>query len=324
MKISIVVPIYNVEQYLPGCVDSILRNDLTDCEVILVDDGSPDGCGAICEQYAARHPGLISVIHQENGGLGAARNTGIEAAKGEWMLFIDSDDKIHPDTLRILKEAARTQGTDVVSFGFFADNGVDPPVAQDVGYPATETPFRLSERKDYLLALPSAWMRLWKRELFLKTGIRYPSRVWYEDIRTTTKLFAAAEGIIVLPQPLYYYLSRPDSIMNSKKLARNREILDAMDDILDWFRTQGLYETYRTELEALTVQHVLLAASVRVARIDPRSELLAEFWDYTEKHFPDWRKNPYNKRLPGLKRLALWLAAHKRYGTLRSLFQLKG
>ena len=323
MTVSIVIPIYNVEQYLRGCVDSVLANDLTDCEVILVDDGSPDNCGAICDEYAAQHPGVITVIHQENGGLGAARNTGLEPAKGDWMLFVDSDDKLHPQTLATLKTAAQTPGAEVVSFGFFADNGVDPPVAQDVGFPPTKTPFRLSERKDYLLALPSAWMRLWKRDLFLKTGIRYPSRVWYEDIRTTASSLAVAKGIIVLPDSFYYYLSRPDSIMNNKKLGRNREIIDAMDDILGWFRAEGLYETYRDELCALTVQHVLLAGSVRVARIDSKSGLLEEFYSYTEKAFPDWKDNPYSKRLPKLKRLALSLVRRRRYGLLAFLFKLK-
>ena len=90
--ISIVVPVYKVRDYLPGCLDSILANDTSDCEIILVDDGSPDDSGAICDRYAQAHPDLIRVIHQDNGGLGAARNTGVANAKGEWLFFIDSDD----------------------------------------------------------------------------------------------------------------------------------------------------------------------------------------------------------------------------------------
>ncbi len=322
MQISIIVPIYNVREYLPSCVDSLLANDTRDCEIILVDDGATDGCGVLCDQYAREHPELIRVVHQDNGGLGAARNTGIEAAAGEWLLCVDSDDKIHPGTLAALKSAA-TPDLDVVGFQFFADNGVDPPTPQ-TAYPAPGAAFTLEQRKDYLLAPPSAWMRMWRKALFLDNGIRYPSKVWYEDIRTTVKLEAAARRILILPDSFYYYLSRPGSIMNNSKLDRNREIFLAMDDILEWFRKTGRFERYREELCALTVQHVLLAASVRVARQDPKHPLLAEFRAYTDKAFPDWKQNSYNSKLPRMKRLALWLVDRRQYRLIRTLFNLKG
>lgn len=325
MQISVIIPVYRVEDYLEACVESVLANDLEDCEIILVDDGSPDSCGAICDRYAARYPAQIRVIHQENGGLGAARNTGMEAASGTYFLFVDSDDRIHPDTVAILKQAiAREPEAEIVGFQFFSDNGRDEPKPQSSGIQATDRPFTLSQRKDYLLALPSAWMRLWHRNLFMDTGIRYPSRVWYEDIRTTAKLLPLAAKILILPQPLYYYLSRPDSIMNNKQLERNREILLALDDILAWYREQGLFEDYREELCAMTVQHVLLAGSVRVARTDPKHPLLQEFYTYTETNFPEWKKNPYQRQLPALKRLALTLTTHRQYGLLKLLFRLKG
>lgn len=322
--ISIIVPVYKVRDYLPGCLDSILANDTSDCEIILVDDGSPDDSGAICDRYAKTHPDLIRVIHQANGGLGAARNTGLAEAKGEWLFFIDSDDTIAPDSLRVLKEAILLGGADVIGFQFCADDGANPPRPQSCGFDAVAEPFRLSDRKDYLLSLPSAWMRIWKRSLFLESGIRYPSRVWYEDIRTTAKLLALSDGIRVLPDHLYNYLSRPGSIMNAKNLERNREILEAMDDVLDWYRRENLFEDYRDELCAMTVENVLLAASVRVARADPKSPLLREFADYTAKAFPDWKLNPCRKRLSRSKRLALALVEHRQYWLLKQLFALKG
>ena len=322
--ISIIVPVYKVPEYLPGCLDSILANDITDCEIILVDDGSPDDCGAICDRYAEANPGLIRVIHQANGGLGAARNTGLADAKGEWLFFIDSDDKIAPDSLRVLKNAIAKGGADVIGFQFCADDGTNPPIPKSCGFDAQAEPFRLSDRKDYLLSLPSAWMRIWKRSLFTDTGIRYPSRVWYEDIRTTTKLLPLADGIRVLPNHLYDYLSRPGSIMSNRNLERNREILDAMDDILDWYHRENLFETYHDELCAMTVENVLLAASVRVARVDTKSGLLAEFADYTAKAFPDWKQNPYRGRLTRAKRLALTLVEHRHFWLLTKLFAMKG
>ncbi len=322
--ISIVVPVYKVRDYLPGCLDSILANDTSDCEIILVDDGSPDDSGAICDRYAQAHPDLIRVIHQANGGLGAARNTGVANAKGEWLFFIDSDDTIAPESLGVLKEAIRLGGAQVIGFQFCADDGVNPPRPQSCGFDAAASPFRLSDRKNYLLSLPSAWLRLWHRSLFTESGVLFPSRVWYEDIRTTAKLLPLADGIRVLPDHLYNYLTRQGSIMNNRNLDRNREILEALDDVLDWYRHENLFDAYRDELCAMTVENVLLAASVRVARVDPKSPLLGEFADYTAKSFPDWKQNPYRKRLTRAKRLALALVEHRRYRLLKQLFAMKG
>ncbi len=323
--LSIIVPVYNVSDYLPGCLDSILANELTDCEIVLVDDGSTDGkSGQLCDEYAAAHPELIRVIHQENGGLGAARNSGMAAAKGDWFFFVDSDDKIDASSVAVLKRAIAASDAQIIGFRFYADDGTNPPTPQGTGFEPVAGPFTLEERPDYLLSLPSAWLRIWRRELFERSGITFPSRVWYEDIRTTAKLLPLAKGITVLPDHLYYYLSRPGSIMNNAKLERNREILDAMDDVLGWYREQGLFERYRPQLRALTVQHVMLAASVRVARADPKHPLLKEFYDYTETAFPDWRDDPASRTLPRMKRLALALVAKKRYRLLRLLFKMKG
>ena len=322
--ISIVVPVYKVRDYLPGCLDSILANDTSDCEIILVDDGSPDGSGAICDSYAQAHPDLIRVIHQANGGIGSVRNTGVANAKGEWLFFIDSDDTIAPDSLAVLKEAIRLGGAQVIGFQYCADDGVNPPRPQSCGFEAAAAPFRLSDRKDYLLSLPSVWIRLWKRSLFTESGIHFPTGVWYEDIRTTAKLLPLADGIRVLPDHIYNYLTRQGSIMNNQNLKRNREILEAMDDILDWYRQEGLLDAYRDELCAMTVENVLLAASVRVARVDPKSPLLLEFADYTAKAFPDWKQNPYRKRLTRAKRLALVMVEHRQYWLLKQLFAMKG
>ena len=323
MTFSIIVPVYNVQDYLPGCLDSILKNDLDDCEIILVDDGATDRSGELCDTCAAEHPERIRVVHQENGGLGAARNTGMREAKGEWLLFVDSDDKIVPETLAVLKKAVRPD-VDIVAFQFLHDDGEHTPEPRESGSAPTDAPFTLAERPSELLALPSAWMRLWRRSLFLDNGIEYPSRVWYEDIRTTAKLLPLARGIVVLPDHLYAYLERPGSIMNNAKLARNQEILDALDDILSWYRERDLASAYASELEALTVNHVLLAASVRVARADPKHPLLAAFREYTDRNYPDWPANPYLKQLPKLKALALRLIRGRHFRLLSLLFRLKG
>lgn len=323
MRFSIVIPVYNVAEYLRACVDSVLANDCSDCEIILVDDGSTDGvCPALCDQIAAEHPEFIRVIHQENRGLGGARNTGLEAAKGEYLFFVDSDDTIAPDSLTVLSEAIEKTNADIYSFHMYSHDGAGNHslIRTSQEY---EGAFSLRERPQFLFALPTACSRIWRREMFLSTGIRYPSRVWYEDIRTSAKLFASANSIVTLPHALYWYLARPGSIVRSANVERNREILDAFDDILGWFEVQGLRKTYEAELTRLAVDHIVLAASVRVARLDPRHPLLKEFSQYMDKHFPRYRSNPHNEGLSGLHKLLLKLIEGRHYRLIQLLFRLK-
>lgn len=325
MFASIVIPVYNVADYLQGCVNSVLANDCTDCEIILVDDGATDGiCPALCDRIAGEHPDLIRVIHQENRGLGGARNTGIEAAKGEYLLFIDSDDTVVPDAVAALRQAVQRTHAQVISFDFETDDGEGHHSPVKKSYFSAAEPFRLRDRREFLLSAPAAWSYLWKRSLFLDTGIRYPDRVWYEDVRTTTKLLARAESIVTLDRPLYRYLARPGSITRNAKLDRNREIMEAFEDILGWFRRENLFGDYEKELCRLTAEHVLLVASVRVARSDPKHPLLSEFAAFVEREFPDYARNPYLAQLPRAKRLALWLVQHHQFRLVQLLFAIKG
>lgn len=323
MRFSIIIPVYNVADYLQKCIDSVLANDCSDCEIILVDDGATDGlCPAICDENAARHPELIRVIHQENKGLGGARNTGIAAASGEYLFFVDSDDTITPNALSVLSAAIDESHADIYSFPYLSHDG-------EGHYTHTPTsvivdgPFTLKEHPEFLLALPAVGARIWRSELFHRSGILFPGRVWYEDIRTSTKFFALAQTIVTLREPLYHYLQRPGSIMRSSNIARNREILDAFEDLLTWYRNNQLFETYRDELCRLAIDHVLLAASVRVARMDPKSPLLAEFMAFMRREFPEHRKNPYISQLSKLHKLLIRLICGGHYRTVRFLFRLK-
>lgn len=323
MLLSIIIPVYNVAEYLRDCIDSVLRNDCTDCEIILVDDGATDGiCPGICDEYAQTHPKLIRVIHQENQGLGGARNTGISHSRGAYLLFLDSDDTITPDALTVLKDAIQETGAEIYSFPCIVHDGAgrESFLATSQVFPGK---FTLEEHPEFLLSLPAVAVRVWKTDLFLRSGIRFPGRVWYEDIRTGVKLYALAESIVTLEKPLYRYLQRPGSIMRSANLHRNLEILDAMEDLLTWYREQGLFSAYRKELCRLTVDHVLLAATVRVARLDPGSDLLEAFPAFVNREFPDWRKNPCLKSLPILHKLLLWLIRMKQYRLIRFLFRIK-
>ncbi|MCI8619748.1 MAG: glycosyltransferase family 2 protein [Oscillospiraceae bacterium] len=322
MLFSVVVPVYNVADYLPKCMNSLLGQDFDDFEIILVDDGATDGkCPALCDQYAAKCPERVRTIHQANGGLGAARNTGLEAAKGEYLFFVDSDDYIAPEALSSLAREIHKTRADMYVFGFWYVEGEEirpgePPKAP-LGQPLT-----LRACPELLLEPPMAWARIYRKELFFDTGIRYPARVWYEDLHTTPKCLYQARQIVVLPQMLYFYLLREGSIMRSSNIRRNLEILDALEAVRCYFADVGKLSQYYDALSCLAVEHTMLAAQ-RVLMADPKADILPDFLGYVQKHFPDYRKNPMLSRLGRKKRIALRLLEWKQYRLLYSLFTMQ-
>ena len=322
-KASVIVPVYNVEAYLEKCVQSILRQTERDFELLLVDDGSTDSSGQLCEELAKKDS-RVRVIHQENQGLGGARNTGIREAKGDWLLLVDSDDWIEPEILEKSLEAGLREEADMVVFPFRSvdEEGRELAVFRE-NIPVGRA-FALKERKDILLTAPVAWNKLYRTAFFRETGLAYPSRVWYEDIRTTPKLMALARRMVFLGDIGYNYLQRQGSIMNSGKVARNVEIIQAFDDILPWFREHVLFAEYRQELEYLAVFHAYLTASVRVILADRKSPLLARLAAYLQEQFPTWRKNAYLSRLGAKRRLLVFLLGIKWYWAVALLFMLKG
>ena len=325
MKISVVVPVYNVADYLPACVESLLKQDCSDWEIILVDDGATDGkCPALCDAYARAHPDLIRVIHQANGGLGAARNTGLEQAAGDYVLFVDSDDTIADNTLSRLEQEIDRTAADmyIFSFRYVEEDGTQRP-AEPRRSRADSSVRTLSDAPELLLDPPMAWNRLCRRSLFTDTGIRFPGRVWYEDLCTTPGLLLRAKSIIQLEDPFYGYLLRQGSIMRSSNLRRNLEILHALDLARAPFEQAGRLEEFRPWLTCLAVDSAMAAAR-RVLTADPKAEYLPEFLGYVQAHYPDYRSCPL---LPGLGRkklILLKLLEGRHYRLAAAMFRLAG
>lgn len=319
-RFSIIVPVYRVEAYLAKCIDSVLAQSCRDFELLLIDDGSPDGSGKICDEYAARVPEKIRVFHQENGGAGAARNLGIAQAQGEYLLFVDGDDYLSEELLSDLSAAMEKSDADLYLFGAFVEQ--DGKVVGELHEAIDcDRPYSAQEAPRLFFGVMAPWNRAYRRTLF--SDIRFDSNVWYEDIRVVTKINAVAQSALRLPGAYYHYLRREGSTMNNKTVARNVEILYAFDDILSWYGTHGYAEHYRDELCFLAVQHILLAATVRVLMIDRKHPLIGQFRDYMDTHFPDFTRNPYLSELDGNKRLIYRLLLKKHYRTVRLIFRVK-
>ncbi len=324
MKFSIVVPVYNVADYLPACMDSLLAQQCEDAEILLVDDGSTDGRSpALCDDYAARCPDLVRVIHQANGGLGAARNTGLEAARGDYLLFVDSDDTLEPNTLARLREETEKTHADMYVFHYcyVTENGErpgEPRLSRVTGLPTS-----LEEEPNLLLDSPSACFRLWKRDLFADGTIRFPGRVWYEDLCTTPKALLRTGTIVQLPDSFYRYLLRPGSIMRNDNLKRNLEILNALETTRAYYEAEGALERFRPWLCFLAVDSVLAAAR-RVLLADPKADFLPDFLNYVKEKYPDYRRCELLPNLGRRKLVLLKLLEGKHYRRAKAMFTLSG
>lgn len=320
MKLSIVIPIYNVREYLASCVESCLLPDRDDYEIVLVNDGSTDDSGQIAAEYAARYPETIRLITTENGGLGAARNVGLEHASGDFVFFLDSDDRLADGALEEILAELKPE-RDMLIFDFLSVNP-DGSVIERMPGCGKNGAVSLADYPDLLLAYPSGCNKICRRSLFLDSGIRFPGRVWYEDLRTMPKLYPLTDRIFAVSKAWYLYLLRPGSITNSAKLQRNLEIIDAVDDLLGYYKERGLYDAYRTQLEYVAFYNMFLTGSVRVCLADPKSPVLTQLKRAFLERFPDFKENAYIRSMSKKHRLLTSLLLSEQYGAVASLMRL--
>lgn len=221
--VSVVVPVYNVKDYVLKCLESLARQSYEQIEIIVVDDGSTDGSGEICDEFA-RDDGRIKVFHKKNGGVSSARNYGIKKAKGEYVCQVDSDDWVKKDFVVKMVEVAEKENADIVVCGY---NDCIPEWRVISGEGATVKLLTLQENMEIV-----AWNKMYRRSLF--DDVPYPEGENYEDSLTTYKLLSKAGKVVYVPKSLYVYRERVGSIMKEGKkeeklIARERAAREAME-----------------------------------------------------------------------------------------------
>jgi glycosyltransferase involved in cell wall biosynthesis len=237
-KISVIVPVYNVEKYLDRCVESVVAQTFTDFELILVDDGSPDNCPQMCDEWAKKDDRII-VIHQENGGLSAARNAGIDWAfqnsDSQWITFIDSDDWVNRRYLESLYNATIDNNL-LIGFGkYYLTDGSD-------FVEHTEFSSEIVGVEDFfidnnILSI-IACAKLFSKSLFYE--VRFPVGKIHEDEFTIYKLLFNVEKIVVVHQPIYYYYRNSQGIIGSNSSFRRTDAFDAFEEQIGFFSDKGL------------------------------------------------------------------------------------
>lgn len=227
--ISVIVPVYKVEKYLPNCIESVQKQTYTNWELILVDDGSPDSCPKICDEYA-RHDDRIKVIHKENGRVAKARNAALRIAKGEYVTFLDGDDYLHKDFLGILCKMIVSQKADIVQCDFVKGTATifpDVKIVEQISTYDNHSVFLKQKSKIVV------WGKLYKRYIF--DGRLVTEDKFFEDDFTTWKWYYAANKIAITNVPLYYYMDNQQSTMAMHKKKPNWDFLDAYKERIDFF-----------------------------------------------------------------------------------------
>ena len=239
--ISVIVPVYRVEEYLERCVKSILSQTYKNLEVILVDDGSPDQCPAICDACAEKDA-RVKVIHQENKGLSGARNAGINAASGEYLALVDSDDYVSPHFIEELYQLLKDTGCAIgqCRFSYVKGEGlVEEGDSAFCIYRGESLMEQLYGPEEKATCFVVAWNKLYRAELFKETGIRYPEGRIHEDEATTYRLFHEAKKLAFLDRALYGYYTENGGSITSVFSAKRLQWLTAHEERIAFFKNNG-------------------------------------------------------------------------------------
>ena len=290
-KVSVIVPVYNVEKYLSKCLDSLVNQTLKDIEIIVVNDGATDNSAAVIDSFVCKYPQIISLT-KENGGLSDARNYGMPYATGEYIGFVDSDDYVDIDMYEKLYTKAKEENSDIVECDLhhvFPDGTID-----------TEVGDRIQDKKQMLMMGRSVvWNKIYRREWLEKTEIKFPKGLIYEDVEFFCKLVPHIKIYSYVDAASIYYVQRGESI-NNKQSLKTLHILKILENIKQYYQKQGLYDEYKDALEFFFTRILLCSSFSRMCRIEDdkeRKEALGKNWKMLQETFPMWRKNQYLKAL---------------------------
>ena len=298
-KVSIIVPVYNVELYLRRCLESLVNQTLKDIEIIIVDDGSKDSSADIAKEYEKKYSN-IKYYRKENGGLSDARNYGLKYATGKYIAFLDSDDYVEKSLYEKMYEKAKKEDSDMVECNFYWS--YQRKNKKDIGQ-------KYYGKKEMIeKARVVAWNKLYKKEIIDKSGIEFPKGLVYEDVEFFYKIVPYIENVSFVKEPLIYYVQRKKSIINTQD-QKTQDIFKILDNVLSYYKEKKIYDDYKDVLEFTFMRLLLCSSFKRICKIKDkicRKELLNKTWVYLYEKFPLCKENPIlNKELNLKKRYML-------------------
>ncbi len=292
-KISVVVPVYNVEPYLDRCLNSLVYQTISDIEIVVVNDGSTDKSRDIISRYVASYPNKLFAYDKPNGGLSDARNYGITKCHGDYIGFVDSDDYVDLDMFKLMYDKAISKNFDVVVCDVRLDFGNR---SIEISSNVDEDKFdKDSIKKQMLDIYPTAWNKIYKKNLLGK--INFKKDVWYEDVEFLYRLFPYINSIGTLKMPLINYVQRSGAISKTY----NKKIFDYINNfngIVEFYKKNNFYEEYYSELEYCYVKYLyttFIKAASHLEKVKYKKACIKAKENVLE-HFPDYKKNKYIKK----------------------------
>ncbi|HOZ54957.1 MAG TPA: glycosyltransferase [Clostridia bacterium] len=303
-KVSVIVPVYNVQDYIRKCMESLVNQTLDDIELIIVNDGSTDGSIEIAKEYQEKNK-KIKIVNKKNGGLSDARNYGVRYANGEYIAFLDSDDYVEYDTYERMYEKAIEEQADCVECNFIWEYENKSKI--DIGY-------MYSNKSEMIIySRVVAWNKLIKNSLLKNIDEIFPIGLRYEDIEFFYKLIPKIEKVAFIKEPKIHYVQRKTSIANTQSI-KNRDIFIVLSNVLNYYKSNGLYDKYKSELEYTFSRLLLCSSFFRIVKIKDeniRKKLINENWMILNEKFPNWKKNRIIKNRKSIKNL--YLSSINRY-----------
>lgn len=303
-KVSIIVPIYNVEEYLEKCINSILKQTYKNIEVLLVDDCATDNSGKIAKEFEKIDERCKYIKREKNGGLSAARNTGISNATGEYLAFIDSDDWVSEYFIEHMLSIAQKNNCEIVVCDYIMVTDGKEKVANSL-YPLNSNS-TMQQKVAYIRN--HACTKLFKRDFWMKQHLLFPENIKRgEDMAITIPLLTQANNIGILNEPLYYYMQRTGSLSNSKIQKIDLKFYTDTFELM----LKNKNDKYNLEIEYHGVLEMVYGKTMLMVKHGySSSEIKQHLMDFNKK-FPNWRKNPYIKNMVPLKRLFVNIASLK-------------
>lgn len=318
-KVSVIVPVYNVEQYIKKCLDSLVNQTLEDIEIVVVNDGSPDNSQKIIDKYVKKYPKKVKSYIKENGGLGSARNYGIEKSSGEYLSFVDSDDYINLDALEKLYNIAVDKNADIVttSKNYRVDN--DKVFVDD--FYRIRTNDKICE---FIINEAGSCNKIIKKDIIIKNNFKFFENHFYEDIAVTPTLALYTKNIEIVDEPYYYYVNRSGSIMNQVKYnTRIEDIFDSLNNVAKEFKKKKKYDEYYQEIEYIYISHLLHDAILRFLPFQEGKKQIDKIISLMDKEFPSWKSNKYFKTRNLKYKIVCYLEYYKQFGLLKLILKNK-
>lgn len=311
-KVSVIVPVYNVEGYLEKCLESLVRQSLKDIEIIVVNDGATDNSLKIAKKYEEKYSNILKVYSKRNGGLSDARNFGLKYAKGKYVAFVDSDDYVKNDMfLKLYNFAVKNDLDVVVSDTIIKTDSSEYVLKSNLNYSTNVL-------KNYVIAYPMACIRLIKRDIL--KDFEFKKGIFYEDLESMPSLVLKTSKIGFIDYAGYYYVQRAGSIMKQQDF--NSKLLNIFD-VLE-INKKRLISKYSEEVEYLYITHLLRSATLRFLDYKDSNDCLTRIRKIMKEEFPNWKSNPYYKQSSFKLRTVCRLAYNGHYGMLKLIKKLFG